>query len=61
MHYYDNGDGLFMKNADTGESVCFLHENAHRLGATPEEAALADRVAEVCEMLDFLATMVRIT
>ncbi|MDP5211036.1 hypothetical protein [Microbulbifer sp. 2205BS26-8] len=58
LHYYDNGDGLFLKNSDTGETVCFLHEDEQSLGATLEEAAFADRVTEVREMLDFLAIVV---
>ncbi|MEW5251191.1 hypothetical protein [Microbulbifer discodermiae] len=55
LHYYDSGDGLFLKNSDTGKTVCFLHEDGHRLGPRPEQMAVTESLDEAIHQLDFLS------
>ncbi|MFS1524411.1 hypothetical protein ACL7TT_09890 [Microbulbifer sp. 2304DJ12-6] len=57
LHYYDNGEGLFMKNADTGETIRFLHEDEHRLGHDPQHLSLMESLDEAVHQLDFLSVL----
>ncbi|WP_455363754.1 hypothetical protein [Microbulbifer discodermiae] len=51
----NSGDGLFLKNLDTGETVCFPHEDKHRLDHRPEQLTAMEDLDDSIHQLDFLS------